>query len=76
MNDDVTEDIKEMSLIVNASSIDWMMRWICYMLKELYLITYNVWEDFIWIKQQPRVKKILEFNPQVWDMVSANPIEN
>jgi hypothetical protein len=42
MNDDVTEDIEEMNLIVNASSIDWMMRWICYMLKELYLITYNV----------------------------------
>jgi hypothetical protein len=25
MNDDVTEDIEEMSLIVNTSSIDWMI---------------------------------------------------
>jgi hypothetical protein len=38
MNDDVTDDVDEM---VDLSCVDWMMRWICCMLRELHLSTCN-----------------------------------
>jgi hypothetical protein len=42
MDDDMTDDVKEIGLIVDVSYVDWMMRWICYMSKELHLSTYSV----------------------------------
>jgi hypothetical protein len=33
MDDNVTDDIEKMSLIVDMSYVDWMMRWICCMSK-------------------------------------------
>jgi hypothetical protein len=39
MNDNVADDIDEMSLIVNVSCVDWMMRWIGYISRELHLST-------------------------------------
>jgi hypothetical protein len=41
MNDDVAYDVEGMSLIVNVSYIDWIMRWISCMSRELYLNTYS-----------------------------------
>jgi hypothetical protein len=41
MDDDVIDDVEEISLVVNVSYIDWMMKWIDYTLKELYLINYS-----------------------------------
>jgi hypothetical protein len=31
MNDDVTDNIDKISLIADASYVDWMIRWICCM---------------------------------------------
>jgi hypothetical protein len=42
MDDDVADDVEKMSLIVDVSCVDWMMRWICSMSKELHLSTYSV----------------------------------
>jgi hypothetical protein len=41
MDDDVANDIDELGLVVDVSCVDWMMRWICCMLRELYLSTYS-----------------------------------
>jgi hypothetical protein len=41
MNDDVTDDVEEICLIVNVSYINWMMRWICCMSRELHLSNYS-----------------------------------
>jgi hypothetical protein len=37
----VTNDVEEMSLIVDVSYIDWMMKWICWVSRELHLNTYS-----------------------------------
>jgi hypothetical protein len=36
MNDDVIDDIEKMSLIVDMSCINWMMRWISCMSKKIF----------------------------------------
>jgi hypothetical protein len=36
MDDNMTDDIEKMYVIVNVSYIDWMMKWIYYMLKETF----------------------------------------
>jgi hypothetical protein len=41
MNDDVTDDVEKISLVVDVSYVNWMMRWIGCMLRELHLITYS-----------------------------------
>jgi hypothetical protein len=41
MDDDVTDDVEKMSLIVHVSCIDWMMRWIGRLSRELHLNTYS-----------------------------------
>jgi hypothetical protein len=41
MDDDVVNDVEQMSLIVDVSCVDWMMRWIGCMPRELILSTYS-----------------------------------
>jgi hypothetical protein len=41
MDDDVVDDVKEMGLVIDVSCVDWMMRWIGWMSKELHLNTYS-----------------------------------
>jgi hypothetical protein len=41
MDDDVADDIDQMSLIIDVSCVDLMMRWIDCMSKELHLSTYS-----------------------------------
>jgi hypothetical protein len=35
------DDVDKMGLIIDVSCVDWMMRWIDCMSRELYLITYS-----------------------------------
>jgi hypothetical protein len=37
----VANDIDELGLFVDVSCVDWMIRWIGCMLRELYLSTYS-----------------------------------
>jgi hypothetical protein len=37
----VTDDVEKISLIVDVSCVDWMMRWIVCMSKKLHLSTYS-----------------------------------
>jgi hypothetical protein len=30
MNDDVTDNIEKISLIIDVAYVNWMIRWICY----------------------------------------------
>jgi hypothetical protein len=48
MDDDLVDNAEEMSLIVVTSCVDWMMRWITYMSKELYLSTYSGSSLYSW----------------------------
>jgi hypothetical protein len=41
MDNDVTDDVEEMRLIVDVSYVDWMLRCIYCMSRELYLSTYS-----------------------------------
>jgi hypothetical protein len=41
MYHDVADDVEKICLVVDVSYVDWMMRWICYMSRELYLNTYS-----------------------------------
>jgi hypothetical protein len=41
MDDDVVDDVKEMCLVIDVSCVDWMMRRIGCMSKELHLNTYS-----------------------------------
>jgi hypothetical protein len=41
MDDDVTDNVEEMSLIDDVSCINWMMRLTYYMSRELHLSTYS-----------------------------------
>jgi hypothetical protein len=41
MNDDVADNVEEMGLVVDVSCVDWMMRWIGYISRELHLSTYS-----------------------------------
>jgi hypothetical protein len=38
---DVADDVEEMSLLVDMSYVDWMIRLICCISRELHLITYG-----------------------------------
>jgi hypothetical protein len=39
MDDDVADDIEEICLVVDVACVDWMMRWIYCMSRELHLST-------------------------------------
>jgi hypothetical protein len=41
MDDDVIDDVEEVGLVINVSCVDWMMRWIDCISRELYLSTYT-----------------------------------
>jgi hypothetical protein len=41
MYHDVADDVEEICLVVDVSYVDWMMRWICCMSRELHLNTYS-----------------------------------
>jgi hypothetical protein len=41
MNEDVVKNVEEMCLIVDVSYVDWVMKCIYYMSKELYLTIYS-----------------------------------
>jgi hypothetical protein len=41
MDDDLTDDIEEMSLVFDVSCVDWMITWIGYVSRELHLSTYS-----------------------------------
>jgi hypothetical protein len=41
MDDDVPDDIEEMSLIIDVSCANWMISWIDYMSTELHLSFYS-----------------------------------
>jgi hypothetical protein len=41
MDDDVADDIEKIRLIIDIFYVDWMMRWIEYMSRELYLSIYS-----------------------------------
>jgi hypothetical protein len=41
MNDDVSDNIEEMSLVVDVSCVDWMIKWICCISRELHLSNYS-----------------------------------
>jgi hypothetical protein len=41
MDDDMQDDVEEMSLIVDVSYVDWMIKWIGCMSEELHLSIYS-----------------------------------
>jgi hypothetical protein len=41
MDDDAIDDVEEVGLVINVSCVDWMMRWIGCISRELYLSTYT-----------------------------------
>jgi hypothetical protein len=42
MGDDVTDEVDKMTFVVDVSYANWMMSRICYILRKLYLIPYNI----------------------------------
>jgi hypothetical protein len=41
VNDDVSDGVEKMSLVVNVSCVDWMMSWIGCISRELHLSNYS-----------------------------------
>jgi hypothetical protein len=41
MDNDMADDIEKIRLIIDVSYVDWMMRWIEYRSRELYLSIYS-----------------------------------